>query len=277
MYLDQYNVWNAPTMSFIASSQKIYYFDGTGNVLQEQDEIYNTGTSSFEFTAQILYTYSLLTNTTTYSTWNGSSFVNNYMYTDTYDSTGDLLTDLYQTFNGSAWVNQILKVYSGFTGHLPSTEVDQTWDTTGTGTWDNNKMYMYTYNSFGQMTSSIGESYTVGTGWEFAAGDPASFYYYQSYTPTVTSVKTVVNNGGDANLYPVPAQGTLHVAVNWNEAQSGTVALFDMNGREVSTLDIPFGTQFNGTISVSNLADGMYIIRINGTQSQIVKQIVVAH
>ena len=274
LYLDQTNVWNSLTSSFLPSSQNIYYYDGTGRLLQEVDQTYNSVSGLYDYTSQILYTYSLITNTTTYSNWTGSAFVNNYMYTDTYDSTGDLLTDLYQTFNGSAWVNQVLHVYSGFSGTMPGVEIDQIWDTTGGGTWDNVKKYMYAYNGFGQMTSSVGESWNPGVGWEFASGDPTSYYYYASYS---AAVKNVVTNNGSVNLYPVPAQNILHVHLNWNEAQSATISMYDMTGREVNKMSVPFGSQFSGAISVNNLADGMYVIRIEGTQGQIVKQVVVAH
>ena len=274
LYLDQSNTWNSLTSSFLPGSQKIYYYDGTGRLLQEVDQTYNSGSGLYDYTSQILYTYSATTNTTTYSNWSGSAFVNNYMYTDTYDGSGDLLTDLYQTYNGSAWVNQVLHVYSAFTSTMPGVEIDQIWDTTGGGTWDNVKKYMYSYNGFGQMTSSVGESWNEGVGWEFAAGDPTAYYYYSGYT---ASVKTVVANNGSANLYPVPAQNVLHIDLNWNEAQSATISMYDMAGTEVNKMNVPFGSQFSGAISVNNLADGMYVISINGTQGQIVKQVVVAH
>ncbi len=276
LYLEQSNTWNGLTSTFLPNTQKIYYYDGSGRLIQEVDQTYNTGSSLYEYTAETSYSYSLITNTVTYSVWSGSAFVDNNMYTDTYDSTGDLLTRLYQTFNGSVWVNQTLSVYSGFMSTLPTTQINQLWDTTGGGTWDNSRKYMYTYNGFNQLTSSIGESWNTGVGWEFASGDPAAFFYYETYNPASASVKTVAANGS-ANVYPVPAQNILHVDLNWNEAQSATVTLCDMSGREISRMNVPFGAQYTGAISVSNLADGMYVIKINGTHGQIVKQIVVAH
>ena len=279
LYSDQYNVWNGLTSSFDPSSQRIFFYDVSGNLLQEIDQTYNSGTTLYDYTAQYLYSYSgsqLLT--TVYSTWTGSSWVSNYMTTNTYDSTGNLLTNLYQTYSGTAWVNQNLKVYSSFTSsHLPQNEIDQVWDNTGSGSWDNVTEYMYTYNSHGQMTSSIGESWNVGVGWEFASGDPAAFYYYEPYTPAVTAVKNVVNNGGDVNVYPVPAQNTLNIDLNWTVAQTATIAIYDMSGRMINKLDAPMGTQYHASLPVNNLADGVYMIRVDGTQGQVVKQIVVAH
>jgi len=275
MYLDQHGTWDTGLVAFAPNSQKIYYFDSAGRIIQEVDQTYNTATTAYDYTAQYLHTYSLITNTTTYGTWMGSGFATDYRYTDTYDSTGNLLTHLFQTFSGTAWINQTLNVFSGFTaGHSATTAIDQVWDSTGTGSWANVTMHMYGYNSDDQMTSAVSESWHVGSFWQFAPGDAASYYYYE---PISTGVKAVANNAGNANLYPVPARGTINVDVNWNKAQSGTVAMYDMNGRQVNKMSVPYGTHFNGAMPVSNLADGMYVVRITGTQGEIVKQVVVAH
>ena len=69
----------------------------------------------------------------------------------------------------------------------------------------------------------------------------------------------------------------LHVDLNWNEAQSATIAIIDMTGSIVRQWDVPSATQYNSAVSVNNLATGMYIVKINGEKGQIVKQIVVAH
>lgn len=280
LYSLQNNVWNGLTSTFDPNTQKIYTYDISGNLISEVDQTYNAGSGLYDYTAEYLYTYStseLLT--ITYKTWSGSSWVSSYMYTNTYDTTGDLLTSLYQTYSGTAWVNQSLQVFSSFTAtgsNLPQIETDQTWDTTGSGSWDNVTKFMYTYNGWNQLTSSIGESWNTGVGWEFALGDPAAFYYYELYS-TISGVKNIGNNAGSVNVFPVPAQSTLHIDITWAEAQSATISIYDMNGREVNRIDAPTGTQYHGSVSVSNLASGMYMIRVNGTQSQIVKQIVVAH
>ncbi len=280
LFSDQNNVWNGLSMTFTPNTLKIYTYDASSNLISEVDQQYSTG-SGWTYTNEALYTYSgteLLTST--YNSWSGSAWVSNYMYTNSYDTSGDLLTNLYQTYSGTAWVNQSLKVFSNFTAtgsNLAQTETDQTWDTTGSGSWSNVNQYTYSYNSYGQMTSSIGESWNVGVGWEFASGDPAAFYYYQTYSTINTGVKTVVNNAGNVNIYPVPAQNILNIDLTWAQAQTATIAIYDMNGRQINTLNVPMGTQYHGAVSVNNLADGMYVVRIDGTQGQIVKQIVVAH
>ena len=282
LYLTMNNIWNSLTAGFtIQNTESIFTYDALGNVSSEIDESWNAGSSLYVYTDEILYTDTANeVLTTQYNTWNGAGWTNGNLTTNTYDANGDLLTQLYQTYNGSAWVNQTLQVYSNFTSpgsNLPMTQINQVWDTTGGGTFDNVMMYTYTYNSYGQMTESTGESWNPGVGWEFANGNPQAFYYYGPYTPAVTSVKNVVNNGGEANIYPVPAQSTLNIELTWTVPQTATIAIYDITGRQLNTLTAPMGTQFNGTLSVSNLADGMYVIRIDGTQGQIVKQIVVAH
>ena len=282
LYLIQNNIWNALTSAFsTANTESIFTYGSSGMVTSEIDETWNSGSSLYTYTDEILYTDSASeVLSVQYNTWNGAGWTNGNLTTNTYDASGDLLTTLYQTYNGSAWVNQTLMVYSNFTAagsNLPQMQVNQVWDTTGTGSFDNVTQYTYAYNSFGQMTQSTGESWNPGVGWEFANGDPEAFYYYENYTPSATSVKNVVNNGGDVNIYPNPAQNVLNVELTWTAAQSATISLYDMSGRQINTLTTPMGTQFNGALSVGNLADVIYVIRIDGTQGQIVKQIVVAH
>ena len=279
LFADQYQTWSGT--AFTPVSQKTYYYDASGNKIQEVDQTYSSTLGVFVYSSRVSYTFSTANQllSTTNSNWDGvSTWIPVDMTTNTYDTSGDRINQLYQTYNSSTstWVSNMLRNYSNFTNMMPMTEIDQAWDTTGSGSWDNTRMYTYTYNSNNQMTSSVGESWNIAGFYEFANGDPMANYYYESYS-TVTAVKNVVNNGGDANIYPVPAQNMLHIDLTWNVAQSATVSIYDMAGRVVRQLDAPAATQFNCSVSVNSLADGMYVVKVLGTQGQIVKQIVVAH
>ena len=280
VYSDQYMLWYMPTTTFMPSSQKVYFYDLTGNKTTELGQVYNSTLGTYDYSTRYLYTYNSANQllTTTYSTWDGSAWVNSTLYTNTYDSTGNRTTQLYQTYDGtsSVWVNTTLNLYSSFTGsHMAQSETDQVWDTTGGGMWVNTRKYTYTYNSYSQMTSSTGISWNSGGFWEYALGDPMSNYYYGTYT--TSSVTNISNKGGEANVYPVPAQNMLHIDLAWNEAQPSTITIIDVQGRIVRNWDAPSGTQYHSSISVDNFADGVYFIRISGAQGQIVKQLVVAH
>ncbi len=69
------------------------------------------------------------------------------------------------------------------------------------------------------MTNFIGIAWNVVGLFEHASGDPMANYYYATYDTTAEAVKNVSNIGGDANIYPVPAQNMLHVDLNWDVLQ----------------------------------------------------------
>ena len=278
LYQDQKQTWNSTTVAFDPSSQKTYYYDASGNLLQTIGQTYVSATSTYSFTDKFDYAYDThnwLTSTT-YAVWNGASWDNNYMYSNTYDTAGDRTQQLYQTYSASTstWNNVTLNSYSNFTSMMPMNEVDQVWDATGTGFWKNSIKYDYTYNGFNQLTSSVAESWNVAGFYEHANGDPAANYYYATYT---TSGVNDVNANGTVNIFPIPAQNTVNIKLNWNEAQAFTVTISDINGRVVRQWSVPSTTQYTTSVAVDGFATGNYIVKINGTKAQIVKQIVVAH
>ncbi len=278
LYVDQYQTWDAGTLAFVASTQKTYYYDGANNKINETDQMYVSG--SPVYTSQWAYTYSGTNQllTTTYSTWTGSTWAPLTMTSNTYDSTGNMTYTLYQNYDAGTgtWVNSTLHSYTLFTsGHMATVDVYQTWDNVGSA-WVNSMQYTYSYNSNNQLVSSVGQSWNVVGVYEFANGDPMSRYYYQIYTPT-TAVNNVALNADDANIYPVPAQGMLHVDVKWAEAQAASISIYDAQGREVRQWNAPSGTDYSSAVSVNGLANGTYFVKIAGAKNQIVKQIVVAH
>jgi type IX secretion system substrate protein len=284
MQSDVYSFWSGVGSTFVPSSEKIYSYDLSNTYLVNETDQNLTGGSPV-YTNQYAYAYDTTTHqllTTIYSTWIDTAWVFNMKKTNTYDTSRNLISMLSQNYNLPLlrWDNATLAIYGSFTSmgsNLPQTELDQVWNPIGSGTWDNQKMSVYTYNTYNQMTSSLTESYSSSLGaFEFQLGDPMANYYYQSYSPV--AVNNVVNAGNSANIYPVPAQNTLRIDLNWNVAQSATIAIYDMQGRMVTpVINVPSVTEYRVGISVNNLAPGMYVVSINGTQDQIVKQIVVAH
>ena len=281
MYLDLLQTWNTFTLNWDPASQKTYYFDASGTLINETDQTFIATVPTY--TIQYAYTQSATKNTTTVSTWSGTGWVNDSLYTDTFDSsTGNRIMSSRQLYNAvsSVWMNETLHLYSNFvsgTG-LPQTDVYQTWDSAGSGLWVNVMQFTNTYNGSNQLTSEKGTSWNVGAGlFESALNDPMHKFYYSTYSPSGITVKTALNNGGEANIYPVPAQNMLHVDLRWNEAQSATISIYDMQGRVVRQWNAPVGTQYNSAVSVDNLATGTYFVKILGTEGQIVKQLVVAH
>lgn len=272
---DMYQVWNSSTSTFVDNRQTVYYHDGMGNVVMEINNTY-----PLTYTDRYTYTYNSSNKmlTKTYALWNGASFVNNTMWSYTYDGTGNMTSSLYQTYNTttSVWENQNLSLFSSFTGgNMPQVQIDQTWDTAMGGTWNNNIRFDYTYNSSNQLTTSVGETWNLAGFWEFVNGDLMKRYYYEPYFPE--SVEGIAGANGEANIFPVPAQNLVNISLKWNAPQAFTITVCDINGSVVKHWSVPATAQYSTSLMVDNLAEGNYLVRINGTEGQIVKQIVVVH
>lgn len=279
MYLDIYGVWDALTLIFDMTSQKTYIYDPTNTyVVNETDETYVSGSPVYTNKYDYNYTSGQLINVIT-STWNGSAWIGNNMITYSYDGSGNILNRLYQLWDALAGTfdNDSLNIYSYAGGTMPQTNIVQTWNDSGSGSWNNIMEYVYSYNGSNQLTQAVGTAWNVVGIFEHASGDPMSSYYYSSYTSGVSSVKNISNNGGTANIYPVPTQNMLHIDLTWNVAQTATITIYDMQGSVVRQWDAPSGTQYNSAIPVNGFADGNYFVQVNGEQGQIVKQFVVTH
>lgn len=252
-----------------------YYYDSHNNKSQETHATYAAGWVN---SMQIVYTYDTANRllSVTKSNWNGGSWTPFNMYTYAYDMSGNQISKLYQVWNtaNNTWLNTNLALYSSFVSYNPQTEQDQNWDSTGSGSWNNVMLYAYTYNGYFQMTSKTGESYNSGLGWEFANGDPKTYYYYGTYE--LSAVKNVTNSF-EANVFPVPAQNVVRLELQSVEPQAYTIALMDISGRILNQYSVASSTKYAGSFSVNNLPNGNYVVKINSEKGQIVKQIVVAH
>jgi hypothetical protein len=288
---DLYLLWNGTTAMFDEQSEKQYYY-GSNNLISSENDVTFTYTAGVGYVPSNskLYTYTYAGTTPPMSNWLASKTYSTYtlgvpnpvnVTTNTYDSSGDMLTQSYQTYVSGSPVNNTLKVFGGFNAAQEATmEIDQNWvassSSTG-GSYDTVRMFTYMYNSpYNQMTQLLGESWNVAGFWEFAANDPMSNFYYETYTPS-TGVNNVTNNNGTANIYPNPAQNTVNINLTWNEAQPFTVSVFDMKGAIVTAFSVPTTAQYTGSFSVDNYNSGIYIVRISGAKGTITQEVVVAH
>ena len=282
---NQHETWMSG--GFVIDSAKTYYYTASSGLLSNELDNYLLSGLPI-YTNEYSYTYDsashlMLSETTSYSSSGTiTGFAPLSMVQYFYDSSGDLTAVENENYDGSSsiFVGSTLHTYSNFnSAKMPQTDLLQNWDSTTStgGSWDNIMQYTNTYNSYNQLTNKIGISWNAPTGiWEYAVGDPQYNYFYETYS-NVTAVKTVTNTNGDANIYPVPAQSLLHLDINWNAAQSAMITINDVQGRVVKMWDAPSAAQYSTTISINDLASGVYFMLINGQQGEIVKQFTVSH
>src|SRR4051812_13085501 len=68
---------------------------------------WDTVGNTWQLAGKNIYTYDANNNQTSYlsETWNGTVWVNSYMYSYTYDASNNNTSQLYETWNGTVWVN----------------------------------------------------------------------------------------------------------------------------------------------------------------------------
>ena len=71
---------------------------------------------------------------------------------------------------------------------------------------------------------------------------------------------------GEVNVYPNPAT----TVINIDNAEGAQISVFDINGRMISNVE---SASANQTIDASNLAKGMYIVRIANGNNVITKKV----
>ena len=71
---------------------------------------------------------------------------------------------------------------------------------------------------------------------------------------------------GEVNIYPNPAT----TVINIDNAEGSQISVFDINGRMISNIE---SASANQTIDASNLAKGMYIVRIANGNNVITKKV----
>ena len=273
---NEFQTWNGVT--FTAATAMIYSYDAAGNISQVLSQSNESG--FWVYTKNIEYTYTGASNwlaSTKYGNWNGTSFTPDYQYSNTYDTAGNRLTMVYQTWNSATatWINNRLSVYSNFTSaRMAQTQIDQTWDSTGGGSWNNDKLYTYTYNGSNQMTSMVAISWNIAGFWQYVLGDGLARYHYEDYTVGVANVNATE---GNLTVSPVPAQNVINLSLNWKNAQPFSVGIYSINGALVAYYNVAATAQYNATIPVDGLANGNYIVKVSGNNGQITQQFSVAH
>jgi Secretion system C-terminal sorting domain len=253
-----------------------YYYNSANQVIEEQDAQL---APSLAYTYDYKYAYDTAGNelSETGFYWDAatSSWMNSYRYTYTYNSSNEQVTSLYQYWDSSSkvWVNSTYNVTTSFTSGMPATVLNENWDTTKHA-WDTASMTTYSYNSYNQYRTITNESWMPGVGWEYQNGDYLGRYYYKTFSLGVNNVSNV---GGDATIYPVPAQNVMHIDLKWNEAQAATIVIYDVTGKVMNQIQTPVATSYNVGVTASELPSGMYFVKISGANGSIVKQISVAH
>jgi Secretion system C-terminal sorting domain len=305
-----YQTWNAATTSWTNISKNVYTYDSVANQLTNISQTWNAATASWtniSKTTNVFAAPSTLISVTGQG-WDsvGMTWMNNTQRIYTYDSVNDPILNVSTTWNAgsSTWTNSTKDIYIYNNTHDRIDDIAQTWDAASTN-WMNVSRTMYTYdnnhnqtsmifspwnnaatafvsqnrtrgtyNTYNQPTMWITDTWNNGGFWEPTTTDYEDRYTYEAYT---TGVAQVENNNNSVQLFPVPANNTLNVTMNWETAQSAVVTILDVQGRVWKQWQTATATELNQTVSVNDMPNGTYFVRVAAGNTQVVKSISVIH
>ncbi|MFD0989753.1 T9SS type A sorting domain-containing protein [Mariniflexile jejuense] len=88
---------------------------------------------------------------------------------------------------------------------------------------------------------------------------------------TLSSNSFDKQNGNNGILYPIPVQDVLNISLDKNTQGKVNVTVFDLTGKAVKAFEV-LNNNFN--INVSNLTQGMYLVKIVTNNVSLVKRII---
>jgi hypothetical protein len=262
--------WNASMWN--NTSKNVYYYNFLNKVTSSLVQTWNDSSASWMNSEHYIY-YSHDNNVTVDSVYYQQMMAPNWMtitkevYAN--DGNNDAIAHWHYDNGMLMWGDST--TYNGM--HSKTMQLHQVWDTTSM-MLVRTKQYNWAYNAWNQPTTYISSTWDASGFWTYNNTDMMTAYYYM--TDTSLHVAQVANVA-DVQLYPVPAQNVMNLDLNWNEPQTFTVAIFDVQGRIMRQWAEPATATYSKSIPVMDLANGNYFISIRSKAGNIARQFTVAH
>lgn len=95
------------------------------------------------------------------------------------------------------------------------------------------------------------------------------------WEPEVPELRRITDNGSFAQVMPNPVSNTLHLKVNEAKGQKVNASLMDASGRALLQRSfVPQTNQHQEEFEVSNIANGMYFLKVNSADKQTTLKVV---
>ena len=99
----------------------------------------------------------------------------------------------------------------------------------------------------------------------------------QVNTPILTLCTGIEESdlGATFGFYPNPANGSLNIEINSNDAQSLNISIIDILGVSVYANTLNNVASYKNTIDISNLATGVYFIKVANATGAVTKKLII--
>lgn len=222
--------WDQSTTSWTPIMKIEYAYNTSGENISKTYSRWLPPTSTWDFTTKDQYEYTSGSMTSdTFSSWNGTSWERNWLYTYTYDNAKNLLMALTRTPGPDSFLYY--------------------------------RMQEWTYNTYNQPTKFMASEWNFVTKmWDPMNGSATlSNYYYTLFNVGVKPLSPAIS----VNVFPVPAQNFFVLSLELDRQSQLKGALYDMQGRMVKYWSETAAKSYRRTVPVSELPNGIYILHIN--------------
>lgn len=262
--------WDLTSSNWINVQQNTYTYSGA-NLTKEVLETWNTTTNTWDKSQMIDYAYNIsgVNTSKTYRRWDPGTSAWALMQKNDYEYiAGNLTSDTLSSWDKAAmqWVQNWLYTYTyNSAKNLTSAMIR----TPGPDSFLYYRRQEWSYNSYDQPTTF------VATEWDFTSKSwlpmngpkVLSNYYYTLFT---VGVKNVANNSS-FNIFPVPAQSIFSISLAQENATPLQIALYDMRGSIIKQWGEPATKNYIKSVPVSDLPEGLYIIKVNAGNKEMTK------
>jgi len=183
--------------------------------------------------------------------------------------------------------NRGVKVAKAYPAHVDTAFVNyanyiSTWSPSISGVGYNWKTYDQPTNTWSVEDST---SYFIqdkaGNLWQLAftsySGSATGNINFNKRLVVPTAVSDVHSSVNYYSVYPVPAQQNLNIVLDSKESALASMALYDFTGKVIMTSNIALKAGLNAyTLPVQSIANGNYILTINGKSINISEKISIA-
>jgi hypothetical protein len=225
-------------------------YDGSGKLTSTVNSSLNMETFSLRDDSRNTYQYNAsgYVSVDTYSTWNGTSWINEEKIEYAYNPAGDVSVEIYSTWNGTAWVEEDKDEYT-----YSSTSFSE---------------IVFPYFSFlygleNEEELSYSKVITGVNSYEMLNGswrntEKTSFYYSAGTSTNINEIENSV-----ISVYPNPASESINFSWKGNN-EALSLQIYQITGAKVTEQTVYSGRP----VSISHLENGVYLYKLlNGQQN----------
>lgn len=192
-----------------------------------------------------------------------------------YNGNSDIIsiTTMLWDINLTIWDNLYLQQYTYYAPQQVQYVTNLNWNGTG---YDNDTRTYYTYNNLGYVATETGSEWNAVNGnWEYIKDQSIQTrYFYDHNWPT--SVTHAPAKGSVMTLYPIPANAFVNVNIPSSSNEHIVIGVYTIDGRLVKQSN---SNVLNDklVVPVSDLADGIYLLKVKVRGRVYCERFIVSH